>query len=104
MKEELSWRVKEKVIASGTGLGWVQYLPLLAAIFAPLSTLLDIPGLSQPWFKLNGENVKDPYASLILSSFSLAFNLVANALLVARFTCREAWWSIVMTLSVVCKY
>lgn len=54
---------------------FVQYLPLLAAIFAPVSTLLDIPGLTEPWFLRYDEPQADIKTSVILSALSLAFDL-----------------------------
>lgn len=60
--------------------------PLLAAIFAPSSVLFDIPALTQHWISLNGVAVKTPHWTNVLSATGLALNIVANALLVARFS------------------
>lgn len=76
--------------------------PLLAAVLAPLSTLMDIPALSQNWFLLKGAPAPDPGASLALSAVSLSMNIVANALLIARFTVNEKRWRVVTIGSVVC--
>ena len=63
-----------------------RYCPLIAAILAPLSTLLDIPALTQRWYALNGELQEDPTVSIVLSAIGLALNVLANALLLYRFT------------------
>ncbi|CCG82310.1 putative Ion channel [Taphrina deformans PYCC 5710] len=60
--------------------------PLMACLIAPLSVLLDIPALSQPWYGYESQRLTDEKTSLILSSLSLFFNLVANILLFLRFT------------------
>jgi len=60
----------------------IAYLaPLFAAVFAPFSTLLDIPALTQPWYEKDGQVLADFKASLVLSALGLSFNIVANALL-----------------------
>lgn len=64
--------------------------PLIAALLAPVSTLYDIPALSQPWYSLDGATLPDPRASLILSSVSLALSVIANVLLVLRFSVHVA--------------
>ncbi|KAL8291716.1 hypothetical protein RQP46_001974 [Phenoliferia psychrophenolica] len=79
-----------------------KFAPLVAAVLAPLSTLLDIPALSQNWFLLEGKEAPDPGVSLALSAVSLAMNVLANSLLVARFTVRESRWRAVTVASVVC--
>jgi hypothetical protein len=56
-----------------------RYGPLVAALVAPTSTLYEIPGLTQPWYKYNGVNVADPTPSLVLSGIGLALNVFANA-------------------------
>ncbi|ORY84754.1 hypothetical protein BCR37DRAFT_344839, partial [Protomyces lactucae-debilis] len=61
-------------------------LPLLAALIAPLSVLLDIPALSQPWYGSESKRITDDKVSLILSAFSFFFNLIANVLLMLRFS------------------
>lgn len=69
---------------------WANNAPLIAGLLAPASTLYDIPALSQRWYALNGNELPDPHASLILSGFSLAASITANALLLLRFSVR---WS-----------
>jgi potassium channel subfamily K len=60
--------------------------PLVAAILAPASVLFDIPALSQHWLNRDGFAVSDPNWNLILSAVGLGFNVLANALLVVRFS------------------
>ncbi|KAM0746778.1 voltage-gated potassium channel [Meredithblackwellia eburnea MCA 4105] len=79
-----------------------KFLPLLAAVAAPLSTLLDIPALSQKWYLLNNSPIPDPRACIVLSSISLTLNLLANVLLVTRFTAGERHWRIASAASTVC--
>ncbi|PWN86532.1 voltage-gated potassium channel [Acaromyces ingoldii] len=66
------------------------YTPLVAALLAPMSTLYDIPALSQPWYAFNGAALPDPRASLVLSGVSLAMSVIANSLLVLRFSVHVA--------------
>ena len=63
---------------------------LVAALLAPMSTLYDIPALSQPWYAFNGAALPDPRASLVLSGVSLAMSVIANSLLVLRFSVHVA--------------
>jgi potassium channel subfamily K len=63
-----------------------RFAPLAAALIAPASTLYDIPALTQHWYSLDGVSQADPQASLILSAVGLATSIIANALLVLRFT------------------
>lgn len=79
----------------------LKFGPLVAATWAPVSTLLDIPALTQPWWLFNGEEAPDFRTSLILSGFSLAFNIIANLLLVLRFTVSDRWWKPATFASVV---
>jgi hypothetical protein len=65
---------------------FANYAPLLAALLAPLSTLYDIPSLSQKWYSYDGAELADPKASLVLSGISLAVSVTANTLLVLRFS------------------
>ncbi|RXK36226.1 hypothetical protein M231_06496 [Tremella mesenterica] len=69
-----------------------KYCPLAAAVLAPLSTLLDIPALTQHWYTLNGVAQPDPTASLALSAVGLALNVFANAFLILRFSSSRTWW------------
>jgi potassium channel subfamily K len=94
-------------------------LPLIAAIFAPISTLLDIPALTQRWYLLNSGDFhvfrhdacvlilslvpqRDFTASLVLSVIGLTFNVLANALLIIRFSTGERWWRVATYLSTIC--
>ncbi|KAF8594433.1 voltage-gated potassium channel [Ceratobasidium sp. AG-I] len=76
--------------------------PLTAAVIAPLAVLLDIPALTEKWYTRDGEPRPDPRASLILSGLSLGFSVIANALLVVRFSLRGANWRIATRISIVC--
>ncbi|KAI5115764.1 hypothetical protein M0805_001205 [Coniferiporia weirii] len=84
------------------------FAPLLAAVLAPVSTLLDIPGLSEPWFfqadTSTGEAhaLPDPRANLVLSAVGLSFNVLANALLIVRFSVRDGYWRVATRVSLVC--
>ncbi|KAB5589919.1 Outward-rectifier potassium channel TOK1 [Ceratobasidium theobromae] len=76
--------------------------PLTASLIAPLAVLLDIPALTEHWYTRNHEPQPDPRASLILSGLSLGFSLIANALLVVRFSLRGRGWRIATQFSVAC--
>ncbi|CAE6476460.1 unnamed protein product [Rhizoctonia solani] len=76
--------------------------PLTAALIAPLAVLLDIPALTEKWYTRNGEPQPDPRASLILSGLSLGFSLIANALLVIRFSLQGRGWTVATRISVAC--
>ena len=76
--------------------------PLLAAVIAPLSTLLDIPALSEKWFFRDGHSLPDPVTNLVLSAISLALNVLANLLLILRFTVNQDWWRFATHASLVC--
>ncbi|OXC65870.1 potassium channel protein [Cryptococcus neoformans] len=71
---------------------FAKYCPLISATLAPFSTLMDIPALSQRWYSNNGVTQPDPKASLILSAVGLALNVVANILLVIRFSSKAPFW------------
>ncbi|CAE6511710.1 unnamed protein product [Rhizoctonia solani] len=77
---------------------------LTAALIAPLAVLLDIPALTEKWYTRNGEPQPDPRASLILSGLSLGFSLIANALLVVRFSLQGTGWNIATRISVACWF
>lgn len=82
-----------------------QFSPLIAAVIAPISTLLDIPALTEPWFYRNDEDGKtlpDPRANIILSSFGLSFNIIANGLLILRFSTRDGLWRFATRASLLC--
>ncbi|CAE6447781.1 unnamed protein product [Rhizoctonia solani] len=75
---------------------------LTAALIAPLAVLLDIPALTEKWYTRNGQPQPDPQASLILSGLSLGFSLVANALLVIRFSLKGTRLQTATKVSVAC--
>lgn len=58
--------------------------------------------LQEKWYTRNSEPQSDPRASLILSGLSLGFSLIANALLVIRFSLQGARWRIATRVSVAC--
>ncbi|KAB5589920.1 Outward-rectifier potassium channel TOK1 [Ceratobasidium theobromae] len=96
--------------------------PLIASLIAPFAVLLDIPALTvgnfflvdslnmmpavitlqENWYTRNREPQPDPHASLILSGLSLGSSVVANALLVMRFSFTSDGWIMATRLSVVC--
>jgi potassium channel subfamily K, other eukaryote len=106
------------------------FAPLIAAVLAPLSTLLDIPAFSevsfiirvklktcilwmlmlssQRWFFTtdpttgNSKPLPDPTTNLALSAVGLAFNVLANALLLVRFSVSERWWRYATKFSLAC--
>lgn len=41
-------------------------VPLIAALLAPISTLLDVPALTQRWYNQYGKPVPDPTVSVSL--------------------------------------
>ncbi|KAL1411067.1 Potassium channel [Vanrija albida] len=80
-----------------------QYLPLIAAIAAPMSTLMDIPALSQHWYSYYGVKQRDPTTCLILSAVGLFFNVLANVLLIVRFSAtKKSFWRWGVKLSLAC--
>lgn len=70
----------------------VPALPLICALLAPASTLYDIPALTQRWYTRDGIPIPDPAGSIALSATGLAFNAVANTLLVFRFSATAHAW------------
>lgn len=64
----------------------IRTFPLLACLIAPLSVLFDIPALAQPWYGLESQALTDDTVSLVLSAISLFLNIIANGLLMARFS------------------
>ncbi|KAK4687044.1 hypothetical protein P7C73_g3079, partial [Tremellales sp. Uapishka_1] len=79
-----------------------KYCPLVASILAPLTTLLDIPGLTQHWYSYNGVAQPDPTTCLALSALGLCLNVLANALLIVRFSAKKAkWWRMATRLSLI---
>jgi potassium channel subfamily K len=64
--------------------------------------LYDIPALTQRWYALDGVELPDPAPNLALSALGLAFNVIANGLLVFRFSARTEWWKTAMILSTTC--
>ncbi|KZT43256.1 voltage-gated potassium channel [Sistotremastrum suecicum HHB10207 ss-3] len=79
-----------------------QVCPLVAAVLAPFSTLFDIPALTQEWFAKDDQPFPDVHASLVLSAVGLAFNVVANGLLIVRFSSRYYLWKITTRVSLLC--
>ncbi|KAF8511619.1 voltage-gated potassium channel [Hysterangium stoloniferum] len=92
---------------------WAKVVPLLAAIFAPFSILFDIPALSEPWFVDSDSDIfviparvtplPDPKGNVALSAVGLLFNVIANALLIVRFSTGASarWWRVATRLSLV---
>ncbi|ORY28329.1 hypothetical protein BCR39DRAFT_535524 [Naematelia encephala] len=89
-KKLLSWR--ELFFEPAKLRIFAKYCPLVAAILAPLATLLDIPALTQHWYSRYGDPQPDPTVSLALSGLGLGVNILANALLLVRFMSRESFW------------
>lgn len=89
-------------------LAFPTFAPLIAAVIAPLSTLLDIPALTEPWFFQQDSNtgnmnpLPDPHANLALSAIGLAFNVAANGLLIIRFSVSDSMWQYATRASLVC--
>lgn len=75
--------------------------PLLSAVIAPLAVLYDIPALSEKWYSYNGVIQPDFKASLVLSGVSLAASIIANALLIIRFSLTARRWRIATRISVI---
>lgn len=76
---------------------------LLAALVAPVSTLLVIPALSQPWYRLRHGTqapVSDPPVNLVLSAINLFTNTLANAFLLVRFSVADQHiWKVAIRIS-----
>ncbi|KZP04697.1 hypothetical protein FIBSPDRAFT_386019 [Athelia psychrophila] len=81
---------------------WAKIAPLLAALIAPVTSLLDIPALTQNWYSQYGSPVKDFTASIVLSAIGLVFNLFANGLLVVRFSADGKYWELATKVSLGC--
>ena len=85
-----------------------QFFPLLAAVLAPLSTLLDIPAYSEHWFFTTNdpsgktEPLPDPHTNLALSLLGLIFNIIANGLLIVRFSVGNQYWRSATRISLAC--
>lgn len=75
--------------------------PLLAAIISPLSILFDIPALTERWYLKGSIEQPDPRASLALSGVGLGANIIANVLLVVRFSTADEWWRVATRASIV---
>ena len=88
--ERLDWRSR------------AAFVPLLAAVIAPLSTLLDIPALTEPWFFERGNRLSDPKVNITLSAVGLVVNFLANVLLVLRFSVGNQWWKWATRSSLAC--
>lgn len=90
---------------------WATVSPLLGAVFAPFSVLFDIPALTEPWFIKFDSNVlldpnkansiPDERGNIALSAIGIGFNIIANILLVVRFSSGAKWWRVATRLSVV---
>ncbi|TDL28923.1 voltage-gated potassium channel [Rickenella mellea] len=77
--------------------------PLLAAVIAPLSTLMDIPALTEHWYDYkDGTGRPDPRTNIYLSAIGLAFNVLANGLLIIRFSASDHFWATATRMSVLC--
>ncbi|KIM79102.1 hypothetical protein PILCRDRAFT_567574 [Piloderma croceum F 1598] len=83
---------------------WAKLYPLLAALIAPITSLLDIPALTQRWYARYGVPQPDFTASIVLSAVGLVFNLLANALLVLRFSATAKSWHLATVISLVCWF
>lgn len=59
-------------------------------------------GWQQHWYTKDGAEQPDFTASLVLSAIGLAFNLLANALIVMRFSANASYWKLATQLSLVC--
>lgn len=59
-------------------------------------------GIQESWYTVNGVPQPDPRACLILSGFGLAFSIIANALLIFRFSSEDRTWRIATWCSVFC--
>src|SRR5277367_2005954 len=85
-------------LARAEAASWAQMTPLLAATLGPMSVLLGIPSLTQPWHGYllippvlsNGSSnfveLPDPPLNLVLAGVSLFCEVVGNALLILRFS------------------
>jgi potassium channel subfamily K, other eukaryote len=65
-------------------------IPILSGTLIPFSILLEIPGLTDPWYvrTSNGQNVQTSKNSAILTvslAFSMALAVIANIALITRF-------------------
>ncbi|KAL5534612.1 hypothetical protein ACEPAG_1075 [Sanghuangporus baumii] len=84
------------------------FAPLIAAVIAPLSTLLDIPALTEPWFFQHNSDgdgltkLRDPHTNIVLSAVGLAFNVLANWLLLLRFSVSDGLWRYSTRVSLGC--
>ncbi|KAL5495642.1 TOK1 [Sanghuangporus weigelae] len=84
------------------------FAPLIAAVIAPLSTLLDIPALTEPWFFQHNSDgnglikLPDPHTNIVLSAVGLAFNVLANWLLLLRFSVSDGLWRYSTRVSLGC--
>lgn len=91
-------QAEERELRRTEAASWAQMTPLMAAIFGPLSILLGIPSLTQRWHgqlldppvlpngASNFLSLPDPTLELVLSAISLFVEILANTLLVLRFS------------------
>ncbi|KAG9024722.1 hypothetical protein FRB95_011146 [Tulasnella sp. JGI-2019a] len=78
--------------------------PMIAAVLAPFSVLFDIPSVTERWYIKNGLPQPDPKVNLILSSIALAFGIVANLLLIFRFSSTGIRWRAATRASCYCWF
>ena len=82
-----------------------KFAPMLDAVLAPLSTLLDIPAYTEHWFYTNNDSdgtlkpLSDPRTNLTLSLAGLIFNVIANGLLIVRFSVGNKTWRLATRVS-----
>lgn len=98
-------QAEERELGRTEAASWAQMTPLMAAIFGPLSILLGIPSLTQRWrgqlldppVLSNGVSnvlsLPDPTLELALSAISLFVEVLANTLLVLRFSNFHTKWT-----------
>jgi hypothetical protein len=85
-------------LARAEAASWAQMTPLVAATLGPLSVLLGIPTLTQPWEGVvlnppllasgasNYTALPFPTVNIILGAFSFACEVLGNAFLILRFS------------------
>jgi len=83
-------------------------LPIISGLACPFAVLLDIPGLTTPWYiKTQGDTIIDSQPNPVLldveQAFALALGVVANAALIWRFlehSPRRTTWIAMISLTV----
>ncbi|KDN49214.1 hypothetical protein K437DRAFT_79565 [Tilletiaria anomala UBC 951] len=92
-------RTRQRILAT------VKFFQLFAALISPVSTLYEIPAVSQPWFLVISPaappiKVRDPPLCIVLGAFSLALNVIANILLLVSFShASVAIWRLTSAIS-----